>query len=94
MDECTKADTGVGAAIAAGSQAENGIWALLVHAAIAIIQNKILISLIWGLTKAQAKKFQVLISNINRILMRNKTSPKRLVIAVIIPALNDVEVEK
>jgi hypothetical protein len=34
VEECTKAETGVGAAIAAGSQAENGICALLVHAAI------------------------------------------------------------
>ena len=33
VEECTKAETGVGAAIAAGSQAEKGIWALLVHAA-------------------------------------------------------------
>lgn len=33
MDEWTKADTGVGAAIAAGSHLENGIWALLVMAA-------------------------------------------------------------
>jgi hypothetical protein len=33
VDEWTKADTGVGAAIAAGSQAENGIWALFVIAA-------------------------------------------------------------
>ena len=30
VEECTKEDTGVGAAIAAGSHAENGIWALLV----------------------------------------------------------------
>lgn len=30
VDECTKAETGVGAAIAAGSQLEKGIWALLV----------------------------------------------------------------
>ena len=30
VDEWTKADTGVGAAIAAGSQALNGIWALFV----------------------------------------------------------------
>jgi hypothetical protein len=36
VDECTKADTGVGAAIAAGSQLENGICALLVIAAIVI----------------------------------------------------------
>ena len=33
MEEWTKADTGVGAAIAAGSQAEKGIWALLVKLA-------------------------------------------------------------
>ena len=32
VEECTRADTGVGAAIAAGSQAEKGIWALLVKA--------------------------------------------------------------
>lgn len=33
VDEWTSADTGVGAAIAAGSQEENGIWALFVIAA-------------------------------------------------------------
>ena len=33
VEEWTKADTGVWAAMAAGSQALNGIWALLVHAA-------------------------------------------------------------
>jgi hypothetical protein len=33
VDECTRALTGVGAAIAAGSQLEKGIWALLVIAA-------------------------------------------------------------
>lgn len=32
VEEWTKAETGVGAAIAAGSQAEKGIWALLVIA--------------------------------------------------------------
>jgi hypothetical protein len=32
VDECTREETGVGAAIAAGSQALNGIWALLVKA--------------------------------------------------------------
>lgn len=37
MDEWTSADTGVGAAIAAGSQDEKGIWALLVIAAKIII---------------------------------------------------------
>jgi len=33
VEEWTNAETGVGAAIAAGSQLENGIWALLVIAA-------------------------------------------------------------
>lgn len=33
VEECTKAETGVGAAIAAGSQLENGNWALFVIAA-------------------------------------------------------------
>lgn len=37
MDECTRADTGVGAAMAAGSQEEKGICALFVMAAIIII---------------------------------------------------------
>lgn len=32
VDEWTSADTGVGAAIAAGSQEEKGIWALFVQA--------------------------------------------------------------
>ena len=41
VDEWTKADTGVGAAIAAGNQAEKGIWALLVQAEITIIVDKI-----------------------------------------------------
>jgi hypothetical protein len=38
VEEWTRAETGVGAAIAAGSQEENGIWALLVHAAITIMR--------------------------------------------------------
>ena len=37
MEEWTRALTGVGAAIAAGSQAEKGNWALLVIAASAAI---------------------------------------------------------
>lgn len=42
VDECTNALTGVGAAMAAGSQLENGIWALFVMAATIInrIWNK------------------------------------------------------
>ena len=37
VDEWTRAETGVGAAMAAGSHAEKGIWALLVQAEIMII---------------------------------------------------------
>lgn len=37
VDECTRAETGVGAAMAAGSQEENGICALFVIAARIII---------------------------------------------------------
>ena len=33
VEECTSADTGVGAAIAAGSHLEKGTWALFVIAA-------------------------------------------------------------
>lgn len=39
VDECTRADTGVGAAIAAGNQLENGICALLVMAANVIVNT-------------------------------------------------------
>lgn len=39
VEEWTRADTGVGAAIAAGSQAENGSWALLVIAAVIIVNQ-------------------------------------------------------
>lgn len=41
VEECTKEETGVGAAIAAGSQAENGIWALFVNAAAIKITGRI-----------------------------------------------------
>lgn len=40
VEECTSAETGVGAAIAAGSQAEKGTCALLVIAAIIIKKKK------------------------------------------------------
>jgi len=41
VDECTSEETGVGAAIAAGNQAENGICALLVEAATINIVKRI-----------------------------------------------------
>jgi len=40
VEECTKEETGVGAAIAAGNQAEKGICALLVQADTIIINIK------------------------------------------------------
>jgi len=39
VDEWTKAETGVGAAIAAGNHLENGICALFVMAAIIILNH-------------------------------------------------------
>ena len=39
VEECTRAETGVGAAIAAGGQAEKGMCALLVMAAIVIVRT-------------------------------------------------------
>ena len=39
MDEWTKAETGVGAAMAAGNHLQNGIWALLVIPATIIINK-------------------------------------------------------
>lgn len=55
VEECTKDDTGVGAAIAAGSQAENGIWALLVKEASTI---NILTKINLFLSPIQATKLQ------------------------------------
>ena len=39
VEECTRGDSGVGAAIAAGSHLENGIWALFVAAASIILKH-------------------------------------------------------
>lgn len=84
VEECTRAETGVGAAIAAGSHLEKGIWALLVIAAKVIERAR--------------KKFRFHIWVINQcpwfkvmaILIRSKTSPIRFVKAVIIPAARDL----
>lgn len=48
MDEWTRAETGVGAAMAAGSHDENGIWALFVMVARMIIGITILV-FVWAL---------------------------------------------
>jgi hypothetical protein len=86
VEEWTKAETGVGASIAAGSQLEKGIWALFVIPAIVreiiIIGDKsfihTLVIIQFPFCKSQA------------ILTRIKTSPIRLVRAVYIPAAKDL----
>ena len=80
VDECTRAETGVGAAMAAGSHAEKGICADLVRAT--------------RLTKARAVylvclkvKFQDPPLEARAIARRTLTSPIRLLRTVSIPAL-------
>ena len=85
VDEWTSADTGVGAAIAAGSQAEKGIWALLVIPAIVIVKTIHLDkwkSHIWII-------IQWPWSNIIPIEIKIITSPMRLAKIVSIPAASD-----
>jgi hypothetical protein len=78
----------VGAAIAAGNQAEKGICALLVHAERIKIIKKIFILL----SDIPLIKLNVQwpLENIIPIHIRIPTSPRRLVKAVIIPALYDL----
>lgn len=86
VDECTNAETGVGAAIAAGSQAENGIWALFVIAATMIVSQirdlgaSMFIDII----------FQESILKARAIEISSRTSPNRFVNAVMSPALHDL----
>lgn len=87
VDEWTREETGVGAAMAAGSQAENGIWALLVkHATTKIIISQDCFS--------QNIVYQNIAGSPNGIRAASPKikipSPKRLVMAVIIPALKDL----
>ena len=85
MDEWTSADTGVGAAMAAGNHEENGICALFVIAAriIVIIINELTgVSIIWIIDHWAWFKVQP-------ILRRRAASPIRFLRAVIIPAARD-----
>lgn len=88
VDECTSADTGVGAAMAAGSQLEYGTWALFVIAA-SMIPSHLYVTILsfirWSVG-SQSPLFMVI-----TIDMRRNMSPNRLVIIVNIPALNDRE---
>ena len=89
VDEWTKADTGVGAAIAAGSQAEKGIWALLVIAARIIkVYSKFLLNNSVPAATQNAKFISPPILN-QAILMSKHTSPTRFLKTVSIPALLD-----
>jgi hypothetical protein len=80
VEEWTKAETGVGAAIAKGSQEEKGYWALLVKAP--------------NIIKQQTQKVPPSITEIFQwpLLIKSPidkispTSPKRLVKTVISPA--------
>lgn len=86
VEEWTKADTGVGAAMAAGSHLENGIWALLVIAANMIVRIRYVLS---GEDHINVM-FQWDIFRTHAIEINRRTSPIRFVKAVIIPAASDL----
>ena len=88
VDEWTKAETGVGAAIAAGNHAEKGICALFVQAETTTITNNNHENFIVVLVIN--KNLQLPYTNIIEIDTSSPTSPNRLVKAVIIPALYDL----
>lgn len=81
VDEWTNEDTGVGAAMAAGSQDENGNWALFVIAPVMRIAEKIL-KFSENLIKFQLNHPLWYITIKVRI---NKQSPTRFVNTVNIP---------
>lgn len=79
VDECTRAEIGVGAAIAIGSQAENGNCALFDNAAV-------IISIIINIGNSiSILKFQFIDSIIILIDSRIIMSPMRFLSRVIVP---------
>lgn len=86
VEEWTRAETGVGAAIAAGSQAEKGICALLVIAATIIVNQR----KGWVEEEFKERMFQESELKARAIEIRSSTSPTRFVKAVIRPALHDL----
>lgn len=80
VDECTRAETGVGAAIAAGSQLEKGIWALFVIAAVVMSAAR------RGLGGSTMGIVQCPWFSKRAIEIKSKESPTRFIRAVIIPA--------
>lgn len=86
VEECTNADTGVGAAMAAGSHAERGICALLVILAITRSVRAMVASLVQVLLSTLKLNIPILIQM--AMVRRIATSPSRFVRAVNILALN------
>lgn len=72
VEECTRAEIGVGAAMAAGSQAEKGNCALFVHEAMSR-RTKINLELIWIINNLQEEDI-----NIREIEIIIRASPIRL----------------
>lgn len=79
VEECTSAETGVGAAIAIGSQGENGNCALLVIAASKVAKRR-------GIEGVKSGMFQWAVEIVAAIPAISAMSPIRFVRAVIIPA--------
>lgn len=88
VEEWTKADTGVGAAMAAGNQEEKGIWALFVNLAKAKMYMKCNQSVLSN--KAVRLKLALPKYNLNEIPTIIITSPIRFLRAVNIPAFEDL----
>ena len=88
VDECTRAETGVGAAIAAGSQLEKGIWALFVSAAV-VTRMAINGVVVDGFSRGIV---QFLWFNSKAIVVSKRVSPTRFISAVIMPAARAVGV--
>jgi len=86
VEECTKEDTGVGAAIAAGNQALNGICALLVQEARVITQARETLA---SLNLPHLIKLADTPQNNMPKAVKIIASPVRLLTNVKIPALND-----
>lgn len=86
VEEWTRADTGVGAAMAAGSHADRGICALLVILAIMSNHKTMVDSLVQVNLKTLKLNSPLLIQM--AMVRRMATSPNRLVSAVSILALN------
>lgn len=84
VDEWTNDDTGVGAAIAAGSHAEKGIWALLVIAASRTQTEIIYFAFL------SSVKLNELFAAVKAIAIIRATSPTRLLRTVNIPAPYDL----